>query len=187
MPMPFGRSRAFRITAAIVVFLVIVIGVVVLVGSTLPVAHVATRSITVPAPPESVYATITDFAAFPSWRTDVRRVEVHPGDGPRRFTEESSNGSLTMQVEEADPPHRLVTRIVGDDLPFGGAWAWSVTPEGTGSRVTVTEHGEVYNAVFRFLSAYLMGHTATLDAYLGALGRKYGIEVTPVDAAPVPL
>ncbi len=35
------------------------------------------------------------------------------------------------------------------------------------------------------LSRFVFGHTATLDAYLWALGRKYGEEVAP-EAAPVP-
>jgi uncharacterized protein YndB with AHSA1/START domain len=141
----------------------------------------------VPAPPESVYATITDFASAPAWRPDVRHVEVHPGDaGRRRFTEESASGSLTMVVDVAVPPTRLVTRIVGEDLPFGGTWAYAVVPDESGSRVTITEYGEVYNVIFRAVARYVMGHTSTLEAYLRALGQKYGVEVDPVDAQPVP-
>jgi hypothetical protein len=55
-----------------------------------------------------------------------------------------------------------------------------VTPEGAGSRVRITERGEVYNPVFRFMSRFVMGHSATARAYLMSLGRKYGAEVAPV-------
>jgi uncharacterized protein YndB with AHSA1/START domain len=186
MPMPRRRSLLFRVLWGLVMAIGVAIGAALLVGSQLPVAHVATRSITVPAPPESVYATITDVASYPAWRPDVRNVVLHDDAGARRFTEESSSGSLTMVVEEAIPPSRLVTRIVGEGLPFGGAWAYAVELEGAGSRVTITEHGEVHNFLFRFVSRFVMGHASTLEGYQRALGRRYGVEVEPVDALPVP-
>ena len=64
-------------------------------------------------------------------------------------------------------------------LPFGGSWEYRVTAEGAGSRVQVTEHGEVYNPVFRFVSRFIMGHSATASAYLKALGARFGATVTP--------
>jgi hypothetical protein len=60
-------------------------------------------------------------------------------------------------------------------LPFGGTWTFEVTPIGDGgSVVRITEDGEVYNPVFRFVSRYFMGYTATIDSYLKALGAKFG-------------
>ncbi len=38
-----------------------------------------------------------------------------------------------------------------------------------GTRVRVTEDGEVYNPLFRFVSRFIMGHTATMDRYLDDL------------------
>ena len=59
--------------------------------------------------------------------------------------------------------------------------------QGNTTRVTITEHGEVYNPIFRFISKYIMGHNGTMDAYLTALGMKFGTPVVPTDGAPVPL
>jgi uncharacterized protein YndB with AHSA1/START domain len=175
-----------RIIVIIVVAAIVLVGGVALAGLRLPVAHVATRSAVIPAPPDSVFAAITDFAAAPTWRPGLKRVDVEPLAGGRlRFTEVSGTGPMTMEVEHLEPPTRLVTRIVGEGLPFGGAWAYAVTPEGSGSRVTISEHGEVYNPVFRFISRYVMGHATTIETYLKALGAKYGATVSPVDAAPV--
>ena len=39
-------------------------------------------------------------------------------------------------------------------------------------RFTITENGEVYNPIFRFLSRYVMGYTATMDRYLQAVQNK---------------
>ena len=44
--------------------------------------------------------------------------------------------------------------------------------------LTVTEDGEVQNPLFRFVSRFIMGQTATIDQYLRALGRKLGVDVT---------
>ena len=85
------------------------------------------------------------------------------------------------------PPRRIVTRIEGDDLPYGGAWAYALEPQGNATRITITEHGEVYNPVFRFVSKYIIGHTGTIDTYLRNLGSKFGTDVLPADALPVPL
>lgn len=157
-------------------------------GTRLPVGHTATRSIVVPAPPESVFATITDFANAPSWRSSVDRVDQVPSEGGKvRFSEVSGRDILSLRVDTVVPPTRLVTTIIGEGLEFGGSWAYAVTPEGDGTRVTITEHGEVYNPFFRFMSRYVLGHTMTLDSYLKALGARYGVVVQPADAPVVPL
>jgi hypothetical protein len=44
------------------------------------------------------------------------------------------------------------------------------------TRVRITEDGEVYNPIFRFVSRVVMGHTAMLDSYLRALGKAVGQE-----------
>lgn len=178
-----------RVLLAIVVAIAAIGGLIALIGSRLPVAHVATRSVVIDAPAESVFATITDFEAAPSWRTDLKgaSVETDAASGRRRVTEVSSSGTLTLEVEQAVAPVRLVTRIVGEGLPFGGAWAYELQPQANATRVTITEHGEVYNPVFRFISRFIMGHAGTLEAYLVNLGRKFGQDVAPADAPPVPL
>ena len=35
----------------------------------------------------------------------------------------------------------------------------------------ITENGEVYNPLFRFMSRFVFGHTATIDKYLEDLGQ----------------
>ena len=178
-----------KVIVAIVVALAAMVAVVAALGARLPVSHTATRAAIIGGPPEVVFNTITDFDAVPSWRGEVKSMteSVDPASGRQRVTEVSSNGTMTMEIEQIVPGSRLVTRIVGEDLPFGGAWAYAVEPQGTMTKVTITEHGEVYNPIFRFISSYIMGHTGTLDTYLTNLGRKFGGDVTIIDAPPVPL
>jgi uncharacterized protein YndB with AHSA1/START domain len=178
-----------KVIVAIIVAIAAIVGVVALLGSRLPVGHVATRSAVIAAPIDVVFNTITDFNSAPSWRTELKSIAVtqDSATGRTRITEESSTGAMTMDVEQLVPPTRLVTRIVGEGLPWGGAWAYALEPQANATRVTITEHGEVYNPIFRFISKYIMGQTGTLETYLTNLGRKFGTDVMPVDAAPVPL
>ena len=163
--------------------LALVVVIVVGIGYTLPVAHTASRSVTLRAAPPDVWATITDVAAYPSWRSDVKSVEIlAPVEGRNSWREKGSDEPITYAMTRVDPPTRMVTRIVDRDLPFGGEWDYTITPDGTGTRLAIIERGEVYNPVFRFISRFVIGHTATLDSYLKALGRKFGETVEPTSA-----
>ena len=178
-----------RIVMAIVVAIVAIVGIVALIGSRLPVAHVASRAAVINAPADDVFRAMTDFGSASSWRSGLKTtvVTTDPTTGRQRIVEDSKTGKMTMEVEELVPSTRLVMRIADKDLPFGGAWAHALEAQGNSTKVTITEHGEVYNPIFRFVSNYIMGHNATIDAYLTDLGRKFGTPVTITDAAPVPL
>jgi hypothetical protein len=68
----------------------------------------------------------------------------------------------------------LVVRIADPKLPFGGTWTYEIAPIPKGSSLRIREDGEVYNPLFRFLSRFVFGHSATIDAYLKSLAKKFG-------------
>jgi hypothetical protein len=76
-------------------------------------------------------------------------------------------------VEVFDPPRRIVTRIDRSERAFGGTWTYELRPVATGTELTITEDGEVYNLIFRTLARFVFGHTATIDAYLRDLERQF--------------
>ena len=164
----------------IVIALVVIGAAVVLVGYALPEKHTASRTAHLSQPPERVWATMTDFAGYPSWRTDVETVEqLPPQDGKPAWREISHRGSrINYAVETWDPPRHLVVRITDRDLPFGGSWDYALAPSGTGGTITITEHGEIYNPVFRVMLRF-MSKTGTIDSYLAALAAKLGDPHTP--------
>jgi uncharacterized protein YndB with AHSA1/START domain len=149
------------------------VAVVALMGALLPKEHVVTRTVELPRPPEEIFARISDFEDQASWRPDVKRVELKPpSNGARlQFAEQGSHGTILFEVLEMQAPSRLVTRIADPTLPFGGQWTYALTPSGHGTQLSITEAGEVYNPLFRFLSRFVFGHTATIDAYLENLKR----------------
>jgi hypothetical protein len=153
--------------------LVALVALIACVGYLLPQGHVASRSARYVQPPEAVFDVIRDVGAAASWRTDLRRVELLPPvDGRVRYREESGSGSLTMEIVETTRPTRMVTRITDPDQPFGGTWTFELVPDEGGTRLTITERGEVYNVIFRALARFVFGHTSTMEGYLAALGRK---------------
>jgi uncharacterized protein YndB with AHSA1/START domain len=159
--------------------LALVVLVVLLVGWTLPVAHRATREATYRATPGQVFRLITDVKSFPQWRPSVKEVEVLPPvDGRSQFREIGKDGSILYQIDSIAPNEYLITRIADRSLPFGGKWTYQLTPSGDSTTLRITEDGEVYNPIFRFVSRFVFGHTATMDRYLSDMGRRVGQSAT---------
>lgn len=159
--------------------LVALILIVVVVGALLPNQHHATRSARFHQPPEVIWMALTNYQQFPSWRSNVKRIEnLQSTNQLPAWREFDSHGnSLPMQMVESDAPRRLVTQIADPNLPFGGTWTTIVTQVDGGSEVRITEDGEVRNLVFRFMSRFVFGLTATMDTYLRDLGHKFGENV----------
>ena len=154
-----------------VVFALLIL-IAVAIGYWLPVAHVSSAEATFERQPAEVFDAIADVKRYVEWRPDVSRVEVLSSEPRFRWKESGSNGDITFEVDEATAPARMRTRIADRSLPFGGSWTYEVTPSGSGTRVRITEHGEVYNPVFRVLSRFVFGHTATTERFLRNLGEK---------------
>jgi hypothetical protein len=162
--------------------LVAVVAIVIVIGALLPKAHRASRSAKLGQTPDALWVVITDYSKFPEWRNSVTRVEGLPAtDGKPSWREfDSHGGSIPFVVAQSAPPQRLVTRIADPNLPFGGTWTYEILPAPDGgSVIRITEDGEVYNPVFRFVSRFLIGYTGTIDTYLRALGSKFGESITP--------
>ena len=152
-----------------------IVAIVVIVGWSLPVRHTATRSITVPAPPSAVFALVSNPSEYPSWRRGVTRVEVLQADDagqPLRFREHGSDGIILYEVVEREPDRRIVVGIADTTLPFGGRWTHEIAPAPPGATLRITEDGEVYNPVFRFMSRFVFGHTSTIDRFLSDVSAR---------------
>ena len=141
-----------RIVILVLGGLVALVLLVIAIGFALPIAHVATRDARFAAPPERVFGVLRDVEKYPAWRSDVERVEVLATVPALRWRERGDN--------------RIVTRIADRSLPFGGSWTYELSPQDGGTRLAITENGEVYNPLFRFMSRFVFGHTATLEQYL---------------------
>src|SRR5688500_16251882 len=103
---------AIYIVVGVVGGLVVLVGIMALIGSTLPKAHVASRSILLRKSPQDVYAVVRDFGSAPKWQSDLKQIEVEaPPGGPVYFREVGKNGTINFELVEDVPAQRMVTRI----------------------------------------------------------------------------
>ena len=158
----------------------IIAGLVVLValiGAMLPQRHHATRKARYQVAPGALYAVL---AGAPDWRTGVKSFGALPDEsGRKRWWEEDTHGQkITYELVEDTPPSKLAVRIADRGLPFGGTWTFEIVPEGSGAVLRITEDGEVYNVIFRFMARFVFGYTGSIETYLKDLGAKFGQAVT---------
>lgn len=152
----------------VVVGLVAVVALVALIGVLIPQSHVASRSRTFSHPSDRVFAAISDVRNYAKWRPGVREVSVL-SENPLRWREDGSSGKVEFELTASDPPKRQVVTIASKDLPFGGRWEYDLTADGSETRLTLSEHGEVYNPIFRFMARFVFGYSKTIEDYLAAL------------------
>ena len=127
--------------------LAVIVAVVAIVGAMLPQKHTASRTARVALAPAALYPMLVQMAQAST-------------DPP-------------VRLERQEPPSLLVTRISDPKLPFGGSWTYRIEPAGpAASDLTITEDGEVYNVIFRFMSRFVLGHYATMDAFIRDLQLK---------------
>ena len=163
--------RYLLIAAAILGALVLLI---VVIGWSLPVKHTAASEVTINTPAGPLYDLVTDVERYPQWRSSVERTERLPDSaGKARFREVGSDGTILYEVESTEPNRRIVTRIADRSLPFGGSWTYELIPRGDSTTLRITENGEVYNPLFRFVSRFVMGHTRTIDTYLRDVAQHF--------------
>lgn len=155
--------------------LVLLVGagcLVLIVGWMLPVKHEATVTTTVAGTPQEAYAAVAAVTGWPDWLEGTKSVEMLESvDSRTRFRQHSTDGPLVLEIVEAQPGLRLVTRIADPGQPFGGSWTFEFSADAAGARVTITEHGEVYNPIFRFVSRFVFGHDRTIRNFLASLQR----------------
>ncbi len=168
----------------VVVFVLVAVGALAVVGSLTPVGHHAASSIELDQPPQVVFDLLTDFERHGEWRDLESLYRLPDLDGLPYWRETGRRGAMDFVVEEQRPPHHFVTRIVGEDLPFGGRWIYDIDARPEGSVLTISEDGEIEHVIFRALSHYVFGYHATQQGYLREVAAHFGQTVEPVEADP---
>ncbi|HZY82320.1 MAG TPA: SRPBCC family protein [Cyclobacteriaceae bacterium] len=158
-----------KVFLTIVFVVVIVVIVAVFVGRSLPVKHTASISASFTSSPEEVWKVVVNVSELKSWRKDVKDVTI---TGLDTFKETGSNGEIEYRVSNSVKGVSHVATIITKDIPFGGEWTYAFAKEGSGCKLTITENGEVYNPLFRFMSKYIFGHDGTLKAYMKDLQAR---------------
>lgn len=143
------------------------------IGAILPQEHTVSRSSYFQQRPQALWDTV---AGPPAWRPDVKSYQALPShDGHRTWKEIDAHGNaVTYEAIEELPPVRLITRITDPSLPYGGIWVYEITIQPGGCMLQITERGEIYNPIYRFLARFVFGYTSSIDDYFQALHVKFG-------------
>lgn len=157
----------------IVAGLALIVAVVAIAGAMLPKAHSASRTTRVAMPPDALYTLLSDVNQYPAWRKDVKSLQRLPDkDGRPAWVEDVSGQKIPLYFERMERPSLLVARIADPSLPFGGTWTYRIAPAAGGSDLTITEDGEVYNVIFRFMAHFVFGYHATMDGFIKNLQAR---------------
>lgn len=148
--------------------LVAIVASIYAIGWSLPSEHIAKAERVIVAPLAQVAGRIREVEAYEQWRPV--KVEILSTQGGRtRYRETSGADTITFELVEEAGGRRFTSTILDQDLPFDGSWTIDLATEVEGTRVRIVEHGRVKDPLFRFLSRFVFGHTATMEAYLEAL------------------
>lgn len=169
-----------KVLLIVVGCIVLLVVCVIVIGLLLPKSHTASRAAAYHATPERLFALI---AGPQDWRPDVLRYEVVPDPAGRELVRETvrDNETITYEILNRKPQESISRRIATQNLPYSGTWTYTLQPVGATTIVRITENGDVYNPIFRFVSRVIIGHTASMDTYLRALGKATGQEVQITD------
>lgn len=160
--------------------LVLVIGGAYFYGRGLPRDHVATSSITLVAPTDTVFTVIRNIGAQRDWWPSVKSIERIQG-APRESWRQDMGAAGTIEVEigEVVPGRSMETHILNaEEQGWGGSWYYEVRSSASGTEVVITEEGWIASPIFRTIMKTLGTHR-TLDSYLIALGGHFGEPVNP--------
>lgn len=168
-------KKLFRIFLVLVGGIALLIGALYGAGYFIDKGHTASRTVTFKASPETVWKIITDLEDQPSWRKDLKEIKIIDATPNKEIWTEVSKGGdeLSFKTKIKTEPSRYEAEIINNS-DFGGYWEVTLEPIDGGTRFTLTEHGEIYNPMFRTIAAVFFDMHATIDEYLADLAAKLG-------------
>jgi hypothetical protein len=153
----------------ILIAIIALIAIMYLIGYFMPVQHVSTHTVLLNSTPENVWKILHDHSQYPSWRSDVKKIEITDAT---HWTEHTTNGKMSFEAEVIRVNSLFHAHITNKDLPFGGSWTYELVPDNGATKLVITENGEVYNPIFRFMSKFIFGHDSTMKKFAADLSMK---------------
>jgi uncharacterized protein YndB with AHSA1/START domain len=130
------------------------------------------------SPPALVWRLLTDHAAEPTWLPAFGTVRRQPEIGGHEvWTHTSSDGSFsaTVMTISAVPEQRYERLLLRDHQPrnesWDGRWVYELQPQGSGTRLAITEYGWTDGLLFFIRQRVLANPDAFLKYYASMVGR----------------
>ena len=151
-PQPAPKKSTWRRKLAIAFgIFALIVGVFAIVVALQPSEFTVTRSATMNAPPEEVFAQVNDFHAWQHWspwaKLDPNSKATFEGQSSGegaifRWAGNSEIGEGSMQITESRPHERIVMQLAFlKPFPASNITEFTFVPEGDGTRMTWTMSG----------------------------------------------
>jgi hypothetical protein len=141
------------------------------IGLFLPRSHEETGECELPLAPDQTWTRVTEFERYPEWQPWLARVERLDGAGEAggvwRHTEKKGD-HLDLRVETWEPGRLLVLRTADARLAFSGTWTLEIEPHLGGSRLRLTERGDIPNPLMRTLWRLFRPSRSSVRRFLDA-------------------
>lgn len=154
----------------VLILLIVAVGIIYLLGFLLPIKHQSMVESNLAISPENLWKILTTHKDYKAWRSGIKDLKV---TDTHHWSEVNAHGdTINYRADWVEQNRKLLTVILNKDLPYGGQWEFEINKIDSGTHLRITENGEVYNPIFRFMSKYIFGHETTLKAYMADLQAK---------------
>jgi hypothetical protein len=159
-----------KVLGIIVLLLLVAGGLIYADGARMPATHSISVTGTVAAPPEKVFALITDVKDGDRWRPEVKSVTtLDPDHGRDHWVEHLAyHQYMTFLAVQTVPPTMRRVKLDDPKAAYGGIWTYELAPGPAPSTTTlkITEDGYINPPMYRFMMAHVLGPTKNLDDYM---------------------
>ena len=125
--------------------------------------------------PERVWPTLFDAGRWAEWLPPVDRMRTMPErEGNPVWKASGGWGDFEVELTAVKEPYQM--NVLIDSEKFSGQWAFDLEPVPAGTRLTITETGEVQNPFFRGLSLFSNPRAEMLET-IEALGVLHDTKI----------
>jgi uncharacterized protein YndB with AHSA1/START domain len=161
-----------------------IIGIVALavvgVGFFLPSKFEVQRSVVIQAPPGKVYDLVSDPRTWAKWSVwNQRDPNMHVtysgppfGQGAKWAWVSASEGSGSMEFVKVDPNRRIDYTLSFPEFGMKSAGEWQFEPQGTGTKVTWSNRGDVGANPLKHYLSWMMDRMVGPDFEAGLANLK---------------
>jgi hypothetical protein len=148
--------------------LILIVGIVYIIGLSMPVAHSVSSTAEINAPVDSIWNRITTFKDYPEWRKNITTVEATSED--EWIETDEHDDKVPYKLSILEDKRKIKTELTGNNGFYNGYWIIEISSSASNSTtIKIIENGNVYNAFFRVMA----NPTSTINTYLKYLGESF--------------
>jgi ribosome-associated toxin RatA of RatAB toxin-antitoxin module len=174
-------SALLYLAIGVIGLIVLAAVVLYLLGTRIPVEHMASSEIEVPVSAAAAYEVVSDIESHPTWAKGTTGVLLLPERNGMQVARVSMGRNTFVLTRTRHEPGRMLERTIDDvNGPFSGSWRYEFKDvAGGGSTVRLTEVGRIKSPVPRAVMKYFFGYHMYVNIHLKSLGERLKSRAEP--------